>query len=65
VRNDVARKLMSSEVAREQYGVVLNGNSRELDVRATQDLRESLKRTRPALLPYDFGERRVARNSVN
>ena len=65
VRNDVARKLMSHEVAREQYGVVLNGNGHELDIRATQDLRESLKRSRPALVPYDFGERRPAGNGAS
>ena len=65
VRNDVARKLMSAEAARELYGVVLNGEARELDIRATQDLRESLKRSRPTPLPYDFGERREQGNGVS
>lgn len=65
VRNDVARNLMSAEVARQHYGVVLKGDGRELDVRATQELRENLKQSRPALQPYDFGERQTGVNGVS
>ncbi len=64
VRNDVARHLMSAEAAREHYGVVLKGQVQELDIGATQELRGSLKRSRPALPPYDFGERRTGGNGV-
>ena len=64
VRNDVARNLMSAEAAREHYGVVLKGEGRELDIRATEERRESLKRSRPAPPPYDFGTRRSGANGV-
>ena len=64
VRNDVARNLMSAEAAREHYGVVLKGEGRELDIRATEERRESLKRSRPVPPPYDFGTRRSAANGV-
>jgi len=57
VRNDVARRLMSAEAAREHYGVVLSGAGHELDQRATEDLRGSLTNTRGNLPVFDFGER--------
>jgi N-methylhydantoinase B len=56
VRNDVVRKLMSIENARENYGVVLTGTSYKLDLRATEDLRISMERTRKPLELFNFGE---------
>jgi N-methylhydantoinase B len=56
VRNDVARKLLSAEAARERYGVALSGGL-ELDHKATEDLRESMRRTRKPLPIFDYGER--------
>jgi N-methylhydantoinase B len=60
VRNDVARELMSAEKAREDYGVVLSGAGLELDRRATEELREGMRRKRKPLKLFDFGERRAA-----
>jgi N-methylhydantoinase B len=57
VRKDVARKLATADAAREHYGVVVAGNNNELDQRATQDLRDSLKRGRKTLPVFDFGDR--------
>jgi N-methylhydantoinase B len=57
VRNDVARKLVSSEAAREAYGVVLYGDRCEVDARASEDLRDQMRRSRPAAALFDFGER--------
>ena len=57
-RNDVARKLMSETKAREDYGVVLSGSRLELDSRATDELRESMRRNRKTPKLFDFGERR-------
>jgi N-methylhydantoinase B len=59
VRNDVARKLMSAEKAREDYGVVLAGKRLEVDRRTTDELRDSLRRKRKQLKLFDFGERRL------
>ena len=60
VRNDVARRLMSEKKAREAYGVVLTGRKLELDLRATTDLRESMKQSRQPLELFDFGERKTS-----
>jgi N-methylhydantoinase B len=57
-RNDVARKLMSEAKAREEYGVVLTGSRLDLDHRATDELRDSMRRNRKAPKLFDFGERR-------
>lgn len=57
-RNDVARKLMSETKAREEYGVVLTGAALELDRRATEELRDSMKRNKKTPKLFDFGERR-------
>ncbi|MDH3236016.1 MAG: hydantoinase B/oxoprolinase family protein [Alphaproteobacteria bacterium] len=62
VRNDVARKLMSAAVAREQYGVVLSGDGHDLDERATDELRDGLRHARGTLPVFDFGERPSGRN---
>jgi len=63
VRNDVARRLMSLEKARDAYGVVISGRRVELDLRATTDLRENLKRSRKQLELFNFGTRRVEGSS--
>ncbi len=60
VRNDVARGLMSQVRAREGYGVVLSGAPPEVDRRATEELRESLRHGRPVRPLFDFGERSSA-----
>jgi N-methylhydantoinase B len=57
-RNDVARKLMSEAKAREEYGVVLTGSRLDLDLRATDEMRISMRRNRKAPKLFDFGERR-------
>jgi N-methylhydantoinase B len=57
VRNDVARKLVGADAARDYYGVVLKGEDVEVDGRATQELRESLMRNRKPLATFNFGER--------
>jgi N-methylhydantoinase B len=58
-RNDVARKLMTERKAREDYGVVLTGPNLDLDRRATDELRDSMRRNRKAPKLFDFGERRA------
>jgi N-methylhydantoinase B len=58
-RDDVARKLMSETKAREEYGVVLTGSGLELDRRATDELRASMKRNRKTPKLFDFGERKA------
>jgi N-methylhydantoinase B len=55
VRNDVARRLLSPDRAREHYGVVLSGPQFELDRRATEELRESMQRQRKPRKLFDFG----------
>ncbi len=57
VRDDVARKLVGAGAAREHYGVVLKGDDIEVDRRATEELRESMKHNRKPLQTFDFGER--------
>jgi N-methylhydantoinase B len=58
-RNDVARKLMSETKAREEYGVVLTGARLDLDRRATDELRDGMKRNRKTPKLFDFGERKT------
>jgi N-methylhydantoinase B len=58
-RNDVARKLMTETKAREDYGVVLTGAGLDVDRRATDELRDSMKRNRKTLKLFEFGERRA------
>ncbi len=60
VRDDVARRLVSAASARENYGVVLGDAGQSLDLRATQELREGMKRNRKPLPMFDFGNRRSA-----
>jgi N-methylhydantoinase B len=58
-RNDVARKLMSATKAREEYGVVLTGDGLDVDRKATEELRDSMRRNRKTPKLFDFGERRA------
>jgi N-methylhydantoinase B len=57
VRNDVARKLLSADRARQDYGVVLAGPRLELDHHATIELRESIRRKRKPRTLFDLGDR--------
>ncbi len=57
-RNDVARRLMSATKARDDYGVVLTGTRLDLDRRATDELRDSMRRNRKTPKLFDFGERK-------
>ncbi len=59
-RNDVARKLMSEAKAREEYGVVLIGAKLEIDRRATDEVRDNMRRNRKTPKLFDFGERKAA-----
>ena len=64
VRSDVRRKLMSAQAAEREYGVVLAGDRLELDAVATEERRESIRRSRGPLPTYDFGEPEWARESL-
>ena len=64
VRADVRRKLMSAEAAEREYGVVLTADTLELDAVATEEKRESIRRSRGPLPTYDFGEPEWARASL-
>jgi N-methylhydantoinase B len=57
-RDDVARRLMSETKAREEYGVVLTGTGLDIDRRATEELRGSMRRNRKTPKLFDFGERK-------
>jgi N-methylhydantoinase B len=59
-RNDVARRLMTEAKARADYGVVLSGPRFEVDHKATEELRASLRRNRKTPKLFDFGERKAA-----
>ncbi|MEQ9643023.1 MAG: hydantoinase B/oxoprolinase family protein [Alphaproteobacteria bacterium] len=60
VRDDVARRLVSAQAAREHYGVVVSGPTATLDRGATEALREQLRRRRPTPPSADHGQRREA-----
>ncbi len=62
-RNDVARRLMSEAKAREEYGVVLSGVGLDLDRRATDERRESMRRNRKTPKLFDFGERKTSNST--
>ena len=64
VCSDVRRKLMSAQAAEREYGVVLAGDRLELDAVATEERRESIRRSRGPLPTYDFGEPEWARESL-
>ena len=64
VRSDVRRRLMSARAAEREYGVMLTGDRLELDAVATEERRESIRRSRGPLPTYDFGEPEWARESL-
>ena len=64
VHADVRRKLLSAGAAERDYGVVLAGDTRELNAAGTEEKRESLRRSRGPLPTYDFGEPTWARSSL-
>ena len=64
VQADVRRKLMSAQAAEREYGVVLAGDRFELDAVATEERRESIRRSRGPLPTYDFGEPEWTRTSL-
>ena len=55
VAADVRRRLVSYDKAREEYGTVVDPDTRELDVEASDSLRESMRSGRGALPMYSFG----------
>jgi N-methylhydantoinase B len=55
VRLDVVRRFVSRERAEERYGVVL-ASSLELDVSATDTLRQERRKGRPDAPLFDFGD---------
>lgn len=57
VRNDVARHLLTAAKAEQDFGVKLTGSPLRLEQRATEELRENLKRSRKTRPLFDFGER--------
>jgi 5-oxoprolinase (ATP-hydrolysing) len=64
VRADVVRRFVSVEKAREQYGVILEPATVELDEQATESLRDELRRQRPEKPPlFDLG-RSLQRSEV-
>ena len=64
VHADVRRKLLSAGAAERDYGVVLAGDTRELNTAGTEEKRESIRRSRGPLPTYDFGEPTWARSSL-
>jgi N-methylhydantoinase B len=57
VRDDVARNLLTTDVARDDYGVILGGDGLNIDVRATEDCRATLRSRRGPSDPFEFGDR--------
>ena len=57
-RDDVARRLLSETKARTEYGVVLAGSGLDIERRATEELRDSMRRNRKTPKLFDFGERK-------
>jgi len=56
VRKDVARRLVSIEVARESYGVVLDPVTLQTETKETDALRHRIRSTRGAPTVFDFGK---------
>jgi N-methylhydantoinase B len=55
VRADVRRKLLSLEKAKDDYGVVLSGETMELDDSATLKLRAKIRKDRGEVSKFTFG----------
>ncbi len=58
VRKDVVRGLATAEATRAAYGVVLTEDGLEIDIGATEELRDEKRRNRRPTSAFDFGERR-------
>ena len=56
VRKDVARRLVSIEVAREVYGVVLDPATLQTETKETEALRQRIRSTRGVPTVFDFGK---------
>ena len=56
VRRDVVRRLVSIEVAREAYGVVLDPVTLQTETKETEALRQRIRSTRSAPTVFDFGK---------
>ncbi|MCL6600781.1 MAG: hydantoinase B/oxoprolinase family protein [Alicyclobacillus macrosporangiidus] len=59
VQLDVARGLVSLQKAAKSYGVVLEPDSLEINLRATNELRAKMRAERGELQLFNFGRRRV------
>ena len=56
VRKDVVRRLVSIEVAREAYGVVLDPVTLQTETKETEALRQRIRSTRGVPTVFDFGK---------
>ena len=56
VRKDIARRLVSIEVAREVYGVVLDPATLQTETKETEALRQRIRSTRGVPTVFDFGK---------
>ena len=56
VRRDVVRRLVSIEVAREFYGVVLDPVTLQIETKETDALRHRIRSTQGAPTVFDFGK---------
>jgi len=56
VRKDVVRRLVSIEVAREAYGVVLDPATLQTETKETEALRQRIRSTRGVPTVFDFGK---------
>ena len=56
VRKDVVRRLVSIEVAREAYGVVLDPVTLQTEMKETEALRQRIRSTRGVPAVFDFGK---------
>ncbi len=65
VRKDVVRGLATEEATRAAYGVVLIEDGREIDTRATEELRDEMRRNRRPMSAFDFGERQRDNGDTN
>ena len=56
VRKDVVRRLVTIEVAREAYGVVLDPTTLQTETKETEALRQRIRSTRGVPTVFDFGK---------
>ncbi len=57
VRNDVARHLVGIDNARQAYGVIINEQTLEAEIRQSEELRQRMRNNRSPLEVFDFGKR--------